>query len=93
MTKLKIINVLFFQWFFVRLTKCEEKRAVEFQVHSVSLMPDFTWKPKGLLKYKVFEWYSLQYWVIPCTGWWSSFKYLGGKPSFLKLSAEVCKDE
>lgn len=88
MSKLKFFNAFLLQWFFVRLTKCQEKVVTEFDMYEVSIMPDGSFAPSGTAKYKTFQWYSLQYWVIPCTGWWSDFKYVGGKPKFWKLSSK-----
>ena len=51
-------------------------------------MPDGSFAPGGRAKYKTYQWYSIQYWIIPCTGWWSDFKYVGGKHKFWKLSAK-----
>ena len=89
MTKLKFINVFFLQWFFVRLTRCQEKVISDFNLYEISLMPDGSFAPAGNVKYKKLEWYSMQYWIIPCTGWWSDFKYIGRKPKFWKLTNKI----
>lgn len=88
MSKLKFINVFLLQWFFVRLTRCQERVVTEFDMYEISLMPDGSFAPGGRAKYKTYQWYSIQYWIIPCTGWWSDFKYVGGKHKFWKLSAK-----
>lgn len=36
--------------------------------------------------YTIIERWSLQYWVIPLTGWSTNFKYLNKKPKFLYLN-------
>lgn len=51
-------------------------------------MPDGSFAPGGTVKRKTYQWYSIQYWIVPFTGWWSDFKFIGGKPHFLKLSAK-----
>ena len=88
MSRLMFINAFFLQWFFIRLTKCQKTVVEEFNLYEISLMPDGSFAPAGTVKRKINQWYSLQYWIIPCTGWSSGFKYLFGKPKFLKLSAK-----
>mgnify|MGYP003443448278 CR=1 FL=1 len=88
MSKLKFINVFFLQWFFVRLTKCQETVIEEFNLYEVSLMSDGSFASGGTVKKKIYQWYSLQFWIVPCTGWWNSFKYVSKKPKFLRLSAK-----
>jgi len=36
--------------------------------------------------YTVIERWSLQYWIMPLTGWWGDFKYLNKKPKFWYLT-------
>ena len=33
----------------------------------------------------IFDYYSIQYWVVPLTGWYSNFLYLNKKTKFFKL--------
>ncbi len=68
MTWLKFINVFVLQLFFVRLTYCERGKYLG------SLYGNYTMQ----------KWYSLQYFIVPFTGWNSKFKYLG-KVKFIKL--------
>lgn len=77
MTLLKFINVFILQWFFVRLTKCTETVVMEFTITEFSLMPDGSYAPSGKGKASTFEWYAIQFWIIPVTGWWSGFISLG----------------
>ena len=35
--------------------------------------------------YTLLSAWSLQYFIIPLTGWWSNFKYLSKKPRFFYL--------
>jgi len=65
MSFLKIINVVFLQWFFVRLTKCRE-----------------------IIGQRQYRYFSIMYWVIPCTGWWSIFKFIGGPEGKIKRVSE-----
>lgn len=68
MTLLKAVNVFFFQWLFMRLTKCIENDNADYV--------------------KTMSWYSLQLGILPCTGWWSKYIYVFGKPKFIKLSSK-----
>ncbi len=35
--------------------------------------------------YTIIGRWSLQYWIIPLTGWWNHFKYLNKNPNFCIL--------
>jgi len=37
-------------------------------------------------EYTIIKAVSLQYWVVPFTGWWSNFKYIGVGPKFRYLT-------
>jgi hypothetical protein len=88
MSWLKFVNVFFCQWFFIRLAKCQEKRVVTFNVQSYDLTPDGI-SSRGTGEVKVFQWYSLMFWVVPTTGWGNDYKYIGKKsPRYLKLTKE-----
>lgn len=38
--------------------------------------------------YSYRSWYSLQYFIVPLTGWSSNFKYFGN-PKYLRISSKV----
>ena len=86
MTKLKAINVFLLQWFFIRLTKCTESVVDAFEAISYDMMPDGSISARGRGKTTIYEWYSIQLWIVPCTGWWSEFIYLSDGPKFSKLT-------
>ena len=86
MTWLKAINVFILQWFFVRLTRHNEMVISEFTLKEVSIMPDGLVNMGVQGSSNIHQWYSIQYWVLPCTGWWSDFIYLNKKPRFIKCS-------
>jgi len=86
MTPLKAANVFFFQWFCIRLTRCLDSRVENYQATSYDLMPDGNIGSRGTGKTVTYQWYSLQFWIVPCTGWWSDFVYLNKKPTFLKIT-------
>ena len=88
MTKLKAANVFFFQWFFVRLTKCTEKRVENYNLISVDLMQDGYASTRGTGNVETYQWYSIQFWILPCTGWWDDYIYLNTKPKFFKCTKE-----
>lgn len=47
--------------------------------------------PRGFGQIKLYQWYSIQLWILPCTGWWNDFIYLNKKPKFIKLSKPQIK--
>lgn len=84
---LKLINIFILQWFFIRLTKCNEILIYEYEVHSYDLMIDGNISSRGTGKSKLTYWYSLQYWVVPFTGYFSDFIYLNKKVKFIKITS------
>lgn len=86
MTLLKAANVLFFQWFFVRLTKCTEKKVEDYKLLSYDLMPDGNISSRGVGSSSTYQWYSIQYCILPCSGWWNDFVYLNKKPKFIRCT-------
>jgi hypothetical protein len=87
---LGMLNKLLFQWFFVRLTRCQEKRIENYTLHSFDLMIDGNMSSRGVGETKTYQWYSFQYWILPLTGWKSDFVYLNKKPKFIRVSKEHC---
>lgn len=39
----------------------------------------------------VIQWYSIQYWILPFTGWDSPFIYISKGPKYLQLTAKKKK--
>ncbi len=76
MTKLKLTNY-FLQFLFVRLTKCSEKVASNINIRSFDMMSDSNISMCSNGDVTTYEWYSLQFFIIPLTGWGKSFEYLG----------------
>lgn len=37
-------------------------------------------------KTRSYQWYSIQYWILPYSGWGNEFIYLNKKPKFIKIS-------
>ena len=87
---LGLLNKLLFQWFFVRLTRCQEKRIENYTLHSFDLMSDGNIASRGVDETKTYQWYSFQYLILPLTGWKSDFVYLNKKPKFIRVSKEHC---
>lgn len=87
MTKLFFLNYFILQLFFIRLTRNTQRVIDDIDIHEVSLLRDGGCGIGGVIrKSHVEQWFSIQYWVIPFTGWNTDFKYLNGKASFLPLS-------
>lgn len=83
---LGLLNIIIFQWFFVRLTKCQEKVVEEYIIQSFDMMIDGSFASRGTGKSTTYQWYSLQYWILPLTGWKSDFVYLSKSPNFVKIT-------
>lgn len=86
MNPLKALNVFLLQWLFVRLTKCQETVVSDFTLLGYDSLPNGNVSSKGVAIKKTYQWYSLQMWILPCTGWWSDFIYLNKNPYFLKIT-------
>jgi len=86
MTKLKFLNYFILQWFFVRLTKHSERIIDEYDITSYDLINDGSISTRGTGNIKNLQWWSLQGFIIPTTGWNGDFKYLGYGPKYLKLT-------
>lgn len=72
MTWLKAINVFILQWFFIRLTR-HTQNVTRIATSDFSIT-------------RSYQWYSIQYWILPVTGWGNEFIYLNKKPKFIKCS-------
>ena len=83
---LGLVNMLVFQWLFIRLTKCEENRVEEYALHSFDIMGNGGMSSRGSGKIVTYEWYAFQYWVLPLTGWKNKFIYLNKEPKFIQVS-------
>jgi hypothetical protein len=80
-TPLAICNYIL-QLFFIRVTRCQETHITGFSLKSVSLNG-----VSGIVKSKeIHQWYSIQYWIVPFTGWFTDFKYLNKEPKFIKVT-------
>ena len=88
MSLLKFVNLFFFQWFCVRLTKHTEERVENYRLHSFDMMPDGTFSSRGYGHKHTYQWYSIQYWVVPTTGWSKPFKYMNGVAEYVRVTKE-----
>ncbi len=86
MTPLKAINVFLLQWFFIRLTSLKERVIEDFQIHSFSVSQHGFVSSRGTGEYKIYQYYVLEFWIVPCTGWWNNFKYLNGDGNFTQIT-------
>jgi hypothetical protein len=85
---LGLVNKLLFQWLFIRLTRCQEKRIENYTLHSFDIMRDGNLASRGAGETKTYQWYSFQFWILPLTGWNSNFIYLNKTPKFIRVSKE-----
>lgn len=78
------------QWFCIRLTKVSEKRVVDYEIESISVIDGHA-SAKGKGIQATYQWYSIQYWILPCSGWWNDFVVFNkdGKSKFKKVTKEV----
>ena len=78
MTKLALLNYIV-QFFFIRICKHETKVITGFKMTSAN----FTNKGVSIggdgYKYRIEYQYSIMYWIMPLTGWWSDYIYVGTK--------------
>lgn len=82
---LKITNI-FLQLFFVRLTKCIDYKIEDYKLLSFDMMEDGSMSPRGVGRSVKYEWYSLQYFVVPFSGWKYNYSYLGKEPGYIRLT-------
>lgn len=88
MSKLEVANRFFFQWFFVRLTRCQRRNISLFNLTEVSILPDGNHGIGGkITDSATFEWFSIQGFILPLTGWNNdTFKVIGPAPWFLRVT-------
>lgn len=61
MTILKAVNVFFFQWFFVRLTRCTEERVESYSLNSFHIVLNNGISSEGIGEIIKYQWYTFQY--------------------------------
>ena len=69
--------------FFIRLTKNIENRVQDITVFSYDIVSDTNISSRSKGNTYKYIWYSFQYFVVPCTGWYNNMIYL------TKLTSEV----
>lgn len=77
MTILELSNKIFFQWLFLRLTRCRQYFVLEYD------------KSGEIKRVGKEEWYSIQGWIIPMTGWRGDFKVIGSERWFWRITKKV----
>jgi len=85
MTKLYFVNRFILQFFFIRLTRHIEHIIHNYEVIEISQVNGGGLSINGKAEIKNQQWYSIQYFVIPFTGWTTDFRYINGK-HFLPLT-------
>ena len=90
MTKLKFINVFLLQWFFIRLTKCNETIIEDFQLHSWDFVSNGSVSSRGSGTQQKYEWFGLKYYIVPLSGWCGTkFKFLRKVPRFKRITKKI----
>lgn len=86
MTFLNFVNYYFFQWFCIRITRNEEKRFITGKLVEISLIPGNIYGPTyEAVHNESIKWLSVQYWVVPLSGYGKPFSYYGS-PKFLRIT-------
>lgn len=86
MSKLKFLNYFILQWFFIRLTKHTERVVDESNITSYDLINDGSISSRGTGNIKNLQWWSLQGFIVPTSGWGNDFKYVGEGPKYFTLT-------
>lgn len=86
MTWLGAINIFVLQWFFIRFTRHTDKLITQFTLKEASILQSGNIGVGGSYKTEIYQWYSIQLWILPCTGWWNEFIYLNKYPKFIRCS-------
>lgn len=83
MTWLQFVNVFFLQFFFIRLTRCQQRVVDELQPTSCDIFGEHDHVVSFNIKAWHYEqWYSIQGWIVPLTGWRGKFLYLWQEESW-----------
>lgn len=81
LTWLGALNFIVLQWFGVRLAKCYENRQRFVRATHLSHLPDGSISLGYQCDHeRVFVGYRLLRWIVPLTGWWSDFRWIGARP-------------
>jgi hypothetical protein len=86
MTTLKFVNKFILQWFGVRLTKCTEIIQLPYSIHKHSVDENAEDVSDWIDITQTNEWYSIQYFILPLSGWGNDFIYLTSEPKFIRIS-------
>ncbi len=87
MKPMKLLNRIILQWFFIRLTKCEENCIIKYEPVSYDLMEGGVLSARAIGKIQTIYWYSIQYWVKPLSGYnGKEYKYLNKGPKYLRIT-------
>lgn len=92
MTWLYFVNYFFFQWFFIRLARAEEKIISDVKVWfegSDDIIKNLI-KVKTQAKETTYQWYSIMGFVWPLSGWNTPYKFIG-KTFYKRLTKKKLK--
>ena len=88
MTKLKFVNKFIFQWFFIRLTRHIQTKITDYNLVGFDVLLNnngLSSQGVGSLSKTSTEWFSIQGFIVPNTGWNTDYKRIG-KTWFLRLT-------
>ena len=80
---MKLLNIIIFKWFFIRITRCEQRIITKIEPISFGIDGTFSGKVKDS---KVKYWYAFQGFIWPLSGWVSRFLFIG-KPRFIRITS------
>ena len=95
MKKIEFLNKFMLQFLFIRLTRTEQRIFESITIDSFDIMENGGISSRGRGKAKTYEWYSIQYWIKPFTGWNTPFVFLNedNKPKFKNVTKKKLKYE
>ena len=85
MSNLEFFNKFFFQFFFLRLAKCQEKKDIKVNVGGEN--------PYTTSYSQIYQWYSLMIGIIPFTGWIKNCRYILKKPLIIRITKKLENDD
>lgn len=86
-TPLGALNYFILQWFFIRVCSNEDRvrEITDVRIDSASIIRGFNGRSGDIgmaysirnSRTKVTTWYSIMYFVAPCSGWGGDYRYIG----------------
>jgi hypothetical protein len=89
---LRFLNIVLLQWFFIRLTGCQQRIITGYKMFECSIVGPGQFAVAGDYEYSIEQWYSIQGWILPLTGWRNDFRNIGN-PWIKKVSKPCIIDK